>query len=73
MKPKTVLNKSSFLVRNHRKKDIIAIKSEFMQFDPEYLFQNAIKTNYHYLYVKNCSCFICGDIRNRTSTPFPSL
>lgn len=73
MKPKTVLNKSPSHVSNQRKKDVIAIKSKFMQFDPEPLFQNAIKTYFRYLFVENCSCFTCSEIRNSKSRPISSL
>lgn len=52
MKPKTVLNKSPSHVSNQRKKDVIAIKSKFMQFDPEPLFQNAIKTYFVIFWLK---------------------
>lgn len=73
MKPKTVLNKSPSHVSNQRKKDVIAIKSKFTQFDPEHLFQNAIKTYFRYLFVENCSCFTCSEIRNSKSGPISSL
>lgn len=72
MKPKTVLNKSPYHVSNQRKKDVIAIKSKFMQFDPEPLFQNEIKTYFRYLFVENCSCFTCSEM-NSKSRPIPSL
>lgn len=52
MKPKTVLNKSPSHVSNQRKKDVIAIKSKFMQFDPEPLFQSAIKTYFVIFWLK---------------------
>lgn len=52
MKPKTVLNKSPYHVSNQRKKDVIAIKSKFMQFDPEPLFQSAIKTYFVIFWLK---------------------
>lgn len=76
MKPKTVLNKSPSHVSNQRKKDVIAIKSKFMQFDPEPLFQNAIKTYFVIFWLKtdeNCSCLTCSEIRNSKSRPISSL
>lgn len=76
MKPKTVLNKSPSHVSNQRKKEVIAIKSKFMQFDPEPLFQNAIKTYFRYLLVENwwkLFSFTCSEIRNSKSRPIPSL